>query len=86
MYTVLKLFWPLYGNCEADVAPRENEFDTPALGRELAIEKNLRWGGGALLLGDIFLVCSYFNTSDGLSTPAYPSIDWYKLDLCFILD
>ena len=31
MYTVLKLFQPFEGNCEADVAPGENEFDTPAL-------------------------------------------------------
>ena len=23
--------WPFEGNCEADVAPGENEFDTPAL-------------------------------------------------------
>ena len=31
MYTVLKLFWPFEGNCEADVAPGENEFDTSVL-------------------------------------------------------
>ena len=31
MYTVLKLFRPFKGNVKADVAPGENEFDTPAL-------------------------------------------------------
>ena len=31
MYRVLKLFWPFEGNCKADVAPSENEFDTPDL-------------------------------------------------------
>ena len=31
MYTVLKLFRPFEGNREADVAPSENEFDTPIL-------------------------------------------------------
>ena len=31
IYTVLKLFRPFQGNCEANVAPGENEFDTPAL-------------------------------------------------------
>lgn len=31
MYTALKLFRPFEGNCKAFVAPRENEFDTPAL-------------------------------------------------------
>ena len=31
MYTVLKLFQPCEGNRKADVAPGENEFDTPAL-------------------------------------------------------
>ena len=31
MYTVLKLFRPFEGNCEADVVPSENEFDNPAL-------------------------------------------------------
>ena len=31
MYTVLKLFRPFEGNCEADVAPGENEFDTPGI-------------------------------------------------------
>ena len=27
---------PFEGNCEADVAPRENEFDTPALAGKAA--------------------------------------------------
>ena len=31
IYTVLKIFQPFEGNCKADVAPSENEFDTPAL-------------------------------------------------------
>ena len=31
IYTVLKLFWPFEGNLEADVAPSEDEFDTPKL-------------------------------------------------------
>ena len=31
IYTVLKLFQPFEGKCEADVAPGKNEFDTPAL-------------------------------------------------------
>ena len=31
IYTVLKLFRPFEGNCEADVATHENEFDAPAL-------------------------------------------------------
>ena len=31
MYTVLKLHLALEGNHEADVAPGENEFDTPVL-------------------------------------------------------
>ena len=31
IYTVLKLFRPFEGNREADVAPGENEFDTPSL-------------------------------------------------------
>ena len=31
IYTVLKLFRPFEGTREADVAPGENEFDTPAL-------------------------------------------------------
>ena len=31
IYTVLKLHWLFEGNCEADVTPGENEFDTPAV-------------------------------------------------------
>ena len=31
IYTVLKLFRPFEGNRKTDVAPGENEFDTPAL-------------------------------------------------------
>ena len=31
MYTVLKSFLSFEGNLEADVAPGENELDTPAL-------------------------------------------------------
>ena len=31
IYTVLKLFWPFEGNHKADVAPGENEFDSPGL-------------------------------------------------------
>ena len=31
IYTALTLFRPFEGNGEADVAPGENEFDTPAL-------------------------------------------------------
>ena len=31
MYTVLNYIRPLDGNREADVAPGENEFDTPVL-------------------------------------------------------
>ena len=29
IYIVLTLFWPFEGNCEVDVTPGENEFDTP---------------------------------------------------------
>ena len=39
MYTVLKLFWAFEGNHEADVAPGENEFDTPFLEREEGRER-----------------------------------------------
>ena len=31
IYTVLKLFWPFEDNRKADMAPGENEFDSPAL-------------------------------------------------------
>ena len=31
MYTVLNYIQPFEGNHKADVAPSENEFDTPAL-------------------------------------------------------
>ena len=31
MYTVLNCIRPFEGDCGADVAPGENEFDTPAL-------------------------------------------------------
>ena len=31
MFTVLNYIWPFEGNLEADVAPGENEFDTPGL-------------------------------------------------------
>ena len=31
MYTVLNYIRPFEGNCEADVASGENEFDTPGL-------------------------------------------------------
>ena len=31
IYTVLKFFRPFEGNHKADVAPSENEFDTPVL-------------------------------------------------------
>ena len=31
MYTVLKFIRPFEGNCKGDMAPGENEFDTPAL-------------------------------------------------------
>ena len=31
IYTALKLFWYFEGNHEADVAPGENDFDTPDL-------------------------------------------------------
>ena len=29
---------PFEGNCEADVAPSKNEFDTPAIGWRLLLE------------------------------------------------
>ena len=35
MYTVLHYMQPLEGNCEADVAPGEDEFDTPGLEESL---------------------------------------------------
>ena len=31
MYTVLNYIWPFEGNYKVDVAPDENEFDTPVL-------------------------------------------------------
>ena len=31
MYAVLNYIWPFEGKREGDVAPHENEFDTPAL-------------------------------------------------------
>ena len=42
MYTVLKLFWPFEGHRKADVAPSENEFDTPALSTKQIIRKKIQ--------------------------------------------
>ena len=36
IYTVLKLFWSFEGNREADVAPGEHGFDSPALELKVA--------------------------------------------------
>ena len=38
MYTVLNYIQPFEGNCEADLGPSENEFDTPGLDQE-----NRKW-------------------------------------------
>ena len=38
MYTVLNYIRPFEGHREADVAPSENEFDSPALGSPLLPE------------------------------------------------
>ena len=35
IYTVINYIWPFEGNREADVAPGEHEFDTPAIKNQI---------------------------------------------------